>query len=803
MKILSVQRAAIRFLAAPALLSGLMFGAVTPDSSSVSIPYANSAPLPWTHTVSPCANSILIVGAGQNAGSKLATATYNGVAMTPSITAVNPNTGNGASVWYMVNPPSGAHAVVVTLTGNSGAGVGTDWGTASALSFCGVDPMTPIANAHATSGPTTIHPTNTITPAVAGSVVVEILEITFNTSAIFTPATGWTPPLIPKGGSRAVMTYTGPVAAVATTNTWTLDGNYPYADAMLALTPFAGIVPPPPPPPMTGSFGQGPLSARPPTCAIGQLWLSTDQPTVDLPLNITFCKPLPSAPGTTGVGTMWSDAGTPPIAMLVPVAGTMVNGVCTEAPWFDMTWTPCSKATPVDSIYKGAVVNGLCAVAPAMDCVLPLMMPAGPAPAAAQPVVVPPVIVPAAPAQAGHFDDWLMAFHDAQHTGTSADTVAPPLTVAWTWKDPWPYDSGNGTTMLPIKQFWLPIYSGGRICFQGGLNANRLFCLNAADGSKAYESDNGGYTANGTRLFQFYNYPAVVSGRLLWASTDYLASIDAATGTGYLLSGFLNTNGGFPSGGIAVSNGAAYAQYARTDDTSEQLSYISNPVILTVPGWQRNTPNNVSTFWDLGMLVPAVDGGAVYTNRLCVLEAWNLQLGALWTYGSRNCGSSPAVANGTVYFYASSIGDLVALKAGAVLWSTPIPGGNSPIVSAGMVYVGGIGDTICAAGGFFPICTSTGRMYALDAATGAVKWTFTAGLPFTGLQIPAISGALIYVPGADGILYALDKLTGVEAWRYTGTAAFGPVVVGGGMVYVSDLTETVYGFKPVSASVQL
>ena len=59
---------------------------------------------------------------------------------------------------------------------------------------------------------------------------------------------------------------------------------------------------------------------------------------------------------------------------------------------------------------------------------------------------------------------------------------------------------------------------------------------------------------------------------------------------------------------------------------------------------------------------------------------------------------------------------------------------------------------------------------------------------------------MIYVPGADGVLYALDKDTGQEVWRFTGTAAFGPVVIGGGRLVVSDVKFTLYGFTSQGAA---
>jgi outer membrane protein assembly factor BamB len=391
-------------------------------------------------------------------------------------------------------------------------------------------------------------------------------------------------------------------------------------------------------------------------------------------------------------------------------------------------------------------------------------------------------------------DDWVMGFHDSRHTGQTSEVVTPPLTVAWTWKDTYTYDNGGGGKFTPQNRFWLPVYYRGKVCFQGGLNANRVFCLNPADGTKVWESDNPGYTASGTFLFQFDNYPAAVNGRIVNASTDFTATVDAATG-GDSHNAY-NTNGGWPSGGIASWNDMAYSQYIRTDDGFEQFNIIQDPVGLTKMAGSYSVPDYTNTYADWSFRVPAVDGYVAYTNFLGTLVAWDaLTRRQLWSWGIFNFGSSPAVSNGVVYFYSSSRMQLVALNAAQAaypaagpqvpeLWSADILNAYSPIVSDGVVYVG-----------------SDNNFYALDAATGAVKWTFATGQPFTSLQIPAISGDLVYVPGADGNLYVLRKATGIEAGRYTGTMPWGPVVIGGGMVYASDLTNTVYGFRPQTAAI--
>jgi outer membrane protein assembly factor BamB len=390
-------------------------------------------------------------------------------------------------------------------------------------------------------------------------------------------------------------------------------------------------------------------------------------------------------------------------------------------------------------------------------------------------------------------DDWVMAFHDSRHTGQTSEVVTSPLTLAWLWTDPSSYDTSS--QFHPSQHYWLPIFYQGKICFQGGLNANRVFCLNPANGALLWQWNNPGYANNGYALYQFDNYPAAVNGRIVNASTDYSASIDAVT-TSYQVS--YNTNGSSPFGGVATANNMAYWQFVRTDDSTEAFYIGQDPVSFTLNGGYY-TPDKINTFLDYSLRVPAVDAGVVYSNIMGQLIARDAKTGkCLWGWGKQNNTSSPAVANGIVYFYATSQGKLVALDTNHIsynfvtghqiptLWSTSILGAYVPIVSDGVLYVG----------------SADGKFYAVDAKTGATKWTYNAGLySFTQYQMPAISGNTIFVPTNQGLLLALDKNTGSLLWQYTGTSPFGPVVVANGMVFTSDRAMKFYAFSATTAAI--
>jgi outer membrane protein assembly factor BamB len=124
--------------------------------------------------------------------------------------------------------------------------------------------------------------------------------------------------------------------------------------------------------------------------------------------------------------------------------------------------------------------------------------------------------------------------------------------------------------------------------------------------------------------------------------------------------------------------------------------------------------------------------------------------------------SSPVVADGTVYF-GSGDGHVYALDAasGALRWKfrTGDVVHASPAYAAGTLFVG----------------SWDSYFYALDARNGALKWRFHAGEdPLIHNQVgfqssPAIVDGVVYTGCRDANLYALDAATGKEKWRY-GTA---------------------------------
>ena len=173
------------------------------------------------------------------------------------------------------------------------------------------------------------------------------------------------------------------------------------------------------------------------------------------------------------------------------------------------------------------------------------------------------------------------------------------------------------------------------------------------------------------------------------------------------------------------------------------------------------------------------------------LHAINPKTGAeRWSYYSHRCGwSSPALAGGLVF--ATFIGDyrcsplrngeVVALSAqtGRRVWSRTVgKSESSPLVDNGTVY---FGDT-------------NGRVFALDAATGAERWVFEAGSPVKAS--PALDDGRLYVDDYAGDVYALDAQTGKVLWHrgWLGSFYSGPSVANG-RVYIGSKNDYVYALS--------
>lgn len=181
---------------------------------------------------------------------------------------------------------------------------------------------------------------------------------------------------------------------------------------------------------------------------------------------------------------------------------------------------------------------------------------------------------------------------------------------------------------------------------------------------------------------------------------------------------------------------------------------------------------------------PVIADGRVFlpvdTGHLVALD---LATGAeLWRFtGSTGMRGAPAVAGDTVYVGGGIDGGIYALDAatGELRWHVPTPGQRAiytqPVVDDGVVY---------ANTGYSS--ETSDRLYAIDAATGDVQWSVALGpRVFAG---PAVADGLVVIGAAgERRLRALDAATGAEVWSLTrpGDEFFGSPSIADGTVYLT------------------
>lgn len=164
---------------------------------------------------------------------------------------------------------------------------------------------------------------------------------------------------------------------------------------------------------------------------------------------------------------------------------------------------------------------------------------------------------------------------------------------------------------------------------------------------------------------------------------------------------------------------------------------------------------------------PAIADGTIYFGHGNHLTA--VELGAeaeKWTFSLANISTCPVVSDGVVYFGADMDFHIYAVdllsgqekwkfEAGRILYP--------PAVHDGVVYA-----------------VSFDNLYALDAQTGAERWTVNTVRE--SLTAPVIVDDTIIV-GAGKFLLALDRTSGQEKWRFEAGDAMTTPAVSGGLVY--------------------
>ena len=200
-------------------------------------------------------------------------------------------------------------------------------------------------------------------------------------------------------------------------------------------------------------------------------------------------------------------------------------------------------------------------------------------------------------------------------------------------------------------------------------------------------------------------------------------------------------------------------------------------------------------------------GNLYFANSLGSLQAVKItRVRAEWVYRTGRCtAASPAVADHIVYMAflnkppcnatrSGLDGQVVALDAetGKVRWKVKMaPTESSPLLAGGLVYVG----------------DWSGKLYALNAKSGRVVWTFQ-----TGDKIKdgvAYAGGRVYFGSYDSHVYALNARTGKLVWKTGAQQRLGSLgnfystpAVAYGRVYIGATDGKMYSFGATSGKLR-
>lgn len=217
---------------------------------------------------------------------------------------------------------------------------------------------------------------------------------------------------------------------------------------------------------------------------------------------------------------------------------------------------------------------------------------------------------------------------------------------------------------------------------------------------------------------------------------------------------------GLAAAALVLSVPPAPAQTAMfRGDAAHHGAYAGGGATIQGVQWRVATHGDVVSS-------PVVAGGSVYVGsgdgKLYAIDRETGRV--LWTFDAGSpIASSPAAAQGMV-FVGTRAGRFVAVDAsnGVQRWQVttgadlPLPWGHE----SGDVYT----SSPTYADGVVVFGAGDGNVYAVDAATGAVRWRS----PTRGRvrSTPAVAGDAVYVGSFDGGVYAFDLRTGRRRWRF-------------------------------------
>jgi outer membrane protein assembly factor BamB len=233
-----------------------------------------------------------------------------------------------------------------------------------------------------------------------------------------------------------------------------------------------------------------------------------------------------------------------------------------------------------------------------------------------------------------------------------------------------------------------------------------------------------------------------------------------------------------PENGLGPNVETVLGNPARTGE-------VAGPAPQTSPAIRWRVPirtSGISPLYADGRLFAVEMGEGESSARVIALDAatgetlWQAPIGAALY-------AEIALGDGLLFTF-TGLNSLVALSqsTGEVVWSYPsggLVGSGSPVVEAGVVYIGSSDESV----------------RAVDIATGQELWR--SSIPHTTVNQPendafyltadsfAVAGGTVFATGDGGILYALSAKDGSHLWSVqTQGNILGTPAVANGTVYV-------------------
>lgn len=198
-------------------------------------------------------------------------------------------------------------------------------------------------------------------------------------------------------------------------------------------------------------------------------------------------------------------------------------------------------------------------------------------------------------------------------------------------------------------------------------------------------------------------------------------------------------------------------------------------VVVRLRGWYAPAPGPSGADWAQDRNGPTHSG----TNPAeAVLTATAVRgLGQAWSAAVGESHGGAAVVDDVVYVNSSGRVRALDTATGATRWTGALAGAirSASAVAGGALYVG----------------SADGRLFALDAAAGTPRWNALVG--FTAVAAPTVADGTVFVRSHDGRAHAFDAATGAARWTTIigGNPMFGqgpspaPPTVADGVVYVA------------------